>query len=806
VEREEGRAGALLGALTACRTHNPPRRTCSPCCAQVTSLAPAPAPPAYDGTADVTCVAVCTAAAAGGANGPASSRLVAAGYADGTVRVFDYGKAVCVMVLNGHRKAVSSLTFSPDGLMLVSGSRDTDVILWDIVAELGLARLRGHRDEVTGVAFVSPDIPAGPGSEGGAGGGAASRGALLVTCSKDTTVRVWDLATYTCLQSVVGARVEQWSLAVSTSAGTEGPATPRILVGGGDNLLRVFAVHADWRLRAAAATSSSGAGADEAEGGDDDGATAAAAAPVNPAGPVAAVGSFEVIHSVGSLVRQTHERTAAVVASGDGGSLVAVQAAGKMVEVWRRRGDEEVRRRVLRRLRRAREKMRARDRAVAAAASGASSSVLKPAWEGVGDDSDGDDAADGGEADAAGGGGATGAVWMMGTSLAALEGEIAAMEAAERSGAVVDGIGGEVARSAVTASDEWELVGVASAGMKLASTAFLPVDHAAGSVALAVSTSDNQLLVYTLPLTAAARERAGGATVTTSAGLTVPQAALTRTLAQQGHRSDVRSVALSSDGALMLTVSVGQAKVWTTKTGACIRSLDLGDTTGLCCAFGPGNRHSIVGCKDGRVLVHDLSSGDLVEEHGDAHEGAVWSVAIRPDAKGMVTGSADKTVKFWDFDVVGGVATAAGAGGAGGGKAAAGKGASAAQLTLVHARTLKIGDEVMCVRYSHHAAPSELLVAVALLDSTVKVFFDDTLKFFLSLYGHKLPVLAMDISADNALLVTASADKNVKLWGLDYGDCHRSLHAHDDAVTAVSFLSRTHYFFTASKDRRVKVR
>lgn len=34
------------------------------------------------------------------------------------------------------------------------------------------------------------------------------------------------------------------------------------------------------------------------------------------------------------------------------------------------------------------------------------------------------------------------------------------------------------------------------------------------------------------------------------------------------------------------------------------------------------------------------------------------------------------------------------------------------------------------------------LLAVALLDCTVKVFFLDSLKFFLSLYGHKLPVRA----------------------------------------------------------------
>ena len=54
------------------------------------------------------------------------------------------------------------------------------------------------------------------------------------------------------------------------------------------------------------------------------------------------------------------------------------------------------------------------------------------------------------------------------------------------------------------------------------------------------------------------------------------------------------------------------------------------------------------------------------------------------------------------------------------------------------------------------------LLAVALLDCTMKVFFADSLKFWLSLYGHKLPVLSMDISSDSTLLASGSADKNLK--------------------------------------------
>ena len=70
-------------------------------------------------------------------------------------------------------------------------------------------------------------------------------------------------------------------------------------------------------------------------------------------------------------------------------------------------------------------------------------------------------------------------------------------------------------------------------------------------------------------------------------------------------------------------------------------------------------------------------------------------------------------------------------------------------------------------------------------DYLFQVFFADTLKFFLSLYGHKLPVTAMDISSDSTLLVTGSADRNLKIWGLDFGDCHKSLFAHDDTVTGL---------------------
>ena len=68
----------------------------------------------------------------------------------------------------------------------------------------------------------------------------------------------------------------------------------------------------------------------------------------------------------------------------------------------------------------------------------------------------------------------------------------------------------------------------------------------------------------------------------------------------------------------------------------------------------------------------------------------------------------------------------------------------------------------------------------------------------------KLPVLSLDISEDSKLIVTCSADKNVKIWGLDFGDCHKSIFAHEESVMQVAFERGSHYFWTVGKDKMLK--
>lgn len=253
------------------------------------------------------------------------------------------------------------------------------------------------------------------------------------------------------------------------------------------------------------------------------------------------------------------------------------------------------------------------------------------------------------------------------------------------------------------------------------------------------------------------------------------------TIELAGHRSDIRSVNFSSDDSLLMSTSSDMVKVWNFRSMQCIRTIPSG--YGLCGVFVPGNRHIVIGTKEGHLELYGLSSSSCLQSIV-AHSGPVWSIAIRPDLRGLVSVSADHEVKFWDFELVEDASFSK----------------TTKRLGLTHQQTLRMSDSVLALKFSKDGK----FLAVALLDNTVKVFFADTLKFFLSLYGHKLPVMSLDISSDSTMLISGSADKNVKIWGLDFGDCHKSLLAHEDSVMSVQFVPNTHYFFSCGKDKTVK--
>jgi U3 small nucleolar RNA-associated protein 12 len=101
-----------------------------------------------------------------------NQKNLAVGYSDGSIRVFDLTKGELAITFTGHKSAVSALNYDLQGMRLVSGSmvrtcllksdnklvgilhQDTEVIVWDIVNEAGMFRLRGHKGVVTQAKFL----------------------------------------------------------------------------------------------------------------------------------------------------------------------------------------------------------------------------------------------------------------------------------------------------------------------------------------------------------------------------------------------------------------------------------------------------------------------------------------------------------------------------------------------------------------------------------------------------------------------------------------------------------------------------
>ena len=167
--------------------------------------------------------------------------MLASGAIDGTIKLWNVATGQAIATLLGHQKAVSSVSFSPNGTTLVSGSHDKTIKLWDALTKENIAAF-GHASKVRSVSF-SPDgktlaaalfddtVKLSPDGK-----------ALTAALFFDGTVTLWDVSEWTHLldgELAFGFAAEVKDQAYTAGTAISALVLPEAIVGEGAITYRV---------------------------------------------------------------------------------------------------------------------------------------------------------------------------------------------------------------------------------------------------------------------------------------------------------------------------------------------------------------------------------------------------------------------------------------------------------------------------------------------------------------------------------------------------------------------------------------
>ena len=283
---------------------------------------------------------------------------------------------------------------------------------------------------------------------------------------------------------------------------------------------------------------------------------------------------------------------------------------------------------------------------------------------------------------------------------------------------------------------------------------------------------------------------------------------------------------------LKVVSSVVPSSVVRTTTSMSIKgaSVTASAFTAVCCI---ASDVVCVGDDQGGLFLLNLKTSDVLYSDPHAHAGAVKSITRLPQDAGFASVGSDRRVVIWTLSMVQDAAEDDEHDDEQGGRKGAKRGRDVdikptkkqlpPRLVLQPSHEMELNETPLFLRYSHITSgptfssygrssatadnappPAKDLYAIGLQDNNIQLFYADSNKPFLTLYGHKLTPTDVAFSSDGTLVASVGLDKSLRFWGADFGDCHKAIHAHDDYITRVQFVPSTHYVFTCSLDGSVK--
>jgi cytochrome c len=281
-----------------------------------------------------------------------------------------------------------------------------------------------------------------------------------------------------------------------------------------------------------------------------------------------------------------------------------------------------------------------------------------------------------------------------------------------------------------------------------------------------------------------------------------------------GHGGAIRSVAVSDDGARVITASFDySARIWRFDDQREVAVLEAHDAPVNDAVFLPGRAGAVTAGADGKIVHWNTETG-LPKRVLQGHDGRVMALAASGDGRRIVSGGWDGRVILWDL-------------------AAASKlleiGAGAAVNTVAFVdgdalvaagdrdggiRLWRLADSAVVGRFQAHALGVTGVVAGADGRRLLSIGRDDTARLWdlgrqslISEY-RSLPErnpIAADLSSAGDRLLLAYLDGSVVHIDADSGDILRVIRAGEGPVWGVTFAAAGRFALTAGADERVKI-